>query len=133
MQKVYWYDLECTILIWIQFFSQERFNDAFTNVVQKRLNIQSRYKYIGLHTEQLNRHSVVTGEPLLTNLSVHLPSGLMMTAHEMSSGHGTLASRPDLEPAASTLILPDTLKETRQVTLTKHTAAVLWYIDGIRR
>lgn len=62
----------------------------------------------------------------------------MMTAHEMSSATGvwrsqqTLASQPDLEPAASTQILPETLKETRQVTLTKHTAAVQWYIDGIR-
>lgn len=42
-----------------------RFNDAFTNVVQKRLNIQSRYKYGGLHTEQLSRHTVVKGEHLL--------------------------------------------------------------------
>lgn len=50
-------------------------------------------------------------------------------------GHGSVeveASQPDLEPAASTQILPETLKETRQVTLTKHTAAVQWYIDGIR-
>ncbi|CAM4629211.1 unnamed protein product [Leuciscus chuanchicus] len=115
--------------------ARERFNDAFTNVVQKRLNIQSRYKYAGLHTEQLNRHSVVKGEHLLTDLSVHLPSGLMMTAHEMSSATGvwrsgqTLASQPDLEPAASTQILPETLKETRQISTSVKPTRLIWQIS----
>jgi len=47
-----------------------------------------------------------------------------MTAHEMRSER-TLTSQPDLEPAASTQILPETLKETRQVSLTRHTLVVL--------